>query len=73
MDSLAFLSNEPDPAQALPGLFDRAKELGGYKHVCTLAGDDVSAIVDAARSGISGAALFRLINQARRAARKAQV
>lgn len=36
VDELGFLSSEKDPAQAVPGLMQRADQLGGFKHAYTL-------------------------------------
>lgn len=50
-DSIAWTSDDPDPATALPGILDRRDGLGGYKHSGTIAGEAAQTIITQARMG----------------------
>lgn len=49
-DSFAWISDDPDPMTAVPGLLDKPQtQLGSYKHVVTLAGEDAQLCIMRAR------------------------
>ncbi len=65
-DQIAWISDEVDVRNALPGILDRSDQLGGYKHVVTLAGRDAQQVIDMAQAGTSLTPLLTAFLAARR-------
>jgi len=57
-DSVYYLSSDPDPVSAIPGILEKSGSLGGYKHEWTFRVDD--DIIEAFRSLTPGRLVERL-------------
>lgn len=60
-DELMYVSRDPNPRTAIPGIFDRVGQLGGYKHVCSV---QITRQMYEQSAGLTASGLGKLIKDA---------